>query len=123
MNFETNPYDLALFFFPPAAALASVHLRSRFSLVLAIVFVAFANWGVMFASEAWVDAQWAALMERTASPSSQLIEAYDSDGASKGFLLLFGFPFSLFYTTVSFVVVRFLLGIWRRLTHALNFPR
>jgi hypothetical protein len=118
MNFGTNPYDIAFIAWAPAMALMSLGIKRRRFVLLALAVAALAGWGLGFASENWVDNQWAALMERTQSPSPQLIEQFNSDGASKAAVLFLGFPISLIYASIWFVLARTGRYFTRKWAHA-----
>jgi hypothetical protein len=118
MNFGTNPYDVAFLALAPVIAVVSLRLTRRMHIAVAVIITALLCWGLGFASEAWVDAQWVALLDRTTNPSPQLMNQFNSDGASKAALVLFGFPIALAYTVVSFGVVRGVRYLLRREIHA-----
>ena len=118
MNFGTNPYDIAFLAFAPALAFFSLRCRRRSEILLALAVAAVVGWGLGFAGQAWIDAQWDALLERTPNPSTELIEQINSDSASKATLLIFGLPISLAYSAVWFTVIRGVRRAIKRLIHA-----
>ncbi len=105
MKFGINPYDVAFFLSAPVVALLSLRLERRWFIFGALGVAALIGWALEFGSDNWVDAQWTALMERTPNPSKDLIQQYDSDGASKAATLLFGLPLAAVYSAIWFGVL------------------
>ena len=89
----------------PVVALLSLRFERRSLILAALVAAALTGWALGFAVDSWIDAQWTALMERTPNPSKELLEQYDSDGASKAATLLFGLQISAAYAGVWFAVI------------------
>jgi hypothetical protein len=103
MNFGTDPYDVAYLLAAPTAALLSLGLERRWLVFLAAA--AMVGWVLEFGAENWVDAQWMTLIERTPDPSRELIQQFNSDGASKAETLLFGLPIAAVYAAMWFGVI------------------
>ena len=109
-----NPFDFVFLAVPFIAAFAHRNVNSiRLQLAL-IAGYSFVGWLILFAASWYTDTQWVGWIESLPTPSPQQIELFNSDGASKGVLLLFGLPISFSYTlivwllfhAVSFVVCR-----------------
>lgn len=110
MNFGINPFDIAFVLLAPAIAVVTTRLRKRSHVFLALALASLSGWGLEFGASAWIDAQWASLMDSTPNPSEQLIQQFNVDGADNTALLLFGLPISFAYASICFGVT---LGIWR----------
>lgn len=106
MILGTNPFLLAFAILPLVSA--ALHRKSKKSLVVLLLIVGYsiAGWLLLFAAQYWNDMQWVALMERTPNPSEELIQQFNSDGASKAFTLLFGLPVSVIWCSLCW-------GLWR----------
>jgi hypothetical protein len=118
MNFGTNPYDVAFLILAPALAVISFPLERRWQITLVALLAGSFGWMLLFASESWIDAQWIAMMEGNPNPSAALIEQFNTDGASKGAVLLFGFPVSLVYAFLCVLLVHGLRRLIGRIVHA-----
>jgi hypothetical protein len=119
MDFGTNPYDVAFLGLAPVLALASLPLKRRPAIFAVLTITALVGWGLAFASEAWVNRQWMALLERTPDPSLELIQQFDADGASKSGLVLFGLPYSFAYSAAWLGLVRGSRRLLHRKSHRL----
>jgi hypothetical protein len=117
MDFGTNPYDVAFLGLAPALALASLPLKRRPVVFAVMTITALVGWGLAFASAAWVDRQWIALLERTPDPSLELVEQFNADGASKSALVLFGLPYSFAYSAAWLGLVRGAQRLLQRRPH------
>jgi hypothetical protein len=105
MNIVASPYDIACLALAPLAAIAALWLKRPWQVLALLFVVAFAGYGLMFAADRWIDQRRAAAMDQIANPTPQQIDQFNTDGASKGALALFGFPLSLGYAGFSFIVV------------------
>lgn len=117
MNFGTNPCDVAFLALAPLAALISLRFKRRSYVVLALIVVALGGWGLDFASEAWLDAAWFSLMEGTPNPPLKLIEQFNTDAAGKAGVFLLGFPISLVYAAIWFMVVYGIRRVFKMKIH------
>lgn len=118
MNFGINPFDIAFFLLAPTIATVATRIQKRSHVFIALALASFCGWGLAFGASAWIDAQWTSLLERTPNPSEQLIQQFNTDGADKGALLLFGLPISFAYASTWFGVVLGVCRIFRRRSHA-----
>ena len=118
MNVIVNPYDLAAVALAPAVAVASLRLRDRWYLTLALVATALIGWGLMISSASWADAQAAARFDAIQNPTPQQLDTFDADGASRASLIIFGLPVSLIYASIWFALVRIARRFAKRVFHA-----
>jgi hypothetical protein len=111
-----NPYDLGFLALAPISALVSLGLKRRRLVVVTIAAVAMAGWALVLASQTWEDARETARFETMSAPTAADVARYNSDSGLKISTLFFGFPLSLAYTTLCFILVRSgqrLLHRWR----------
>ena len=104
MHFTT--FDVAILAIAPVAAFLSLRLKRVVVWAALGLIAALFGWAVMFASNRWSDHIAAIQFDQLVNPSSADINRYDSDAASKTVTLLFGFPLSLSYVVLWFVLVR-----------------
>ena len=101
-----NPFDFVFLVVPFIAVLAHRNVKSIGLQAALIAGYSFVGWLVLFAASWYTDTQWVSWIESLPTPSPQQIELFNSDGASKGVLLLFGLPISFGYVLVVWMLSR-----------------
>ena len=114
MNFGINPYEVVFVLLSPIAVVF-LWRQQNLKILGAVAFgCALVSWLLLFAADAWLDQQWFSLIEKTPNPSEQLIREFNSDGASKTATLILGFPLSLGYFLLCFLVARSAKWFWKK---------
>lgn len=102
-------FNVPLFAFwtlPFISAVVHRKVGKRWTIFLLLIAYATLGWLLLFGALAWNDAQWSALLDRTPNPSEELMEQFNSDGASRAFTLLFGWPTSFLYVSSGWGISR-----------------
>lgn len=118
MNFGINPYEVGFALLSPVVAVFLWRQKNINILVTVTLGCVLASWLLLFSADTWLDQQWLSLMEKTQNPSEELIREFNSDGASKAATLILGFPFSLVYFLLCFLVIRFAKWFWGKIHNA-----
>lgn len=101
-----NPYEIAFAVFSPMVAIALCRKVSKTTIFIASIICVAGGWLLLLAASDWYDARLAEAFDTINNPSSNVIEKYNTDGASKAATLVFALPISLAYFVLCFSVAR-----------------
>ena len=118
MDVQASALDMAVLILPPAAAMCSLWLKRRWQITLVLAIVAVMCWRLLLWSMAIDDAAIAEAFNRIPNPTAAEIDAFNTDGASKGFAFLFGVPIFLLYGAACFLIAKGAQYLFRRYIHA-----
>ena len=97
-----NPFDWMFPLIQLVTGVLAYPKRRSLQLLLLVMSAALLGWWCLLHAEFWIDARLIQQYESLPQPLTQLqIEAYNTDAASKAFMVLFGFPISMFASLLS----------------------
>lgn len=107
-----NQYELIFLILPMLVALRlSQKISPKERFVCALICVAVC-WWLLFASDAWYSARASEVFDRIPNPSPEMIQEFNTDGASQLATLVFGLPLSLAYLGLCVLVAQAVRWLW-----------
>jgi hypothetical protein len=112
-----NPFYFVFFAIPFVAAIAHRKAKGIWHQAALVAGYSVVGWLVLFSASWYADRMMASWFERLATPTTEQVDLFNRDGASKSVLLLFGLPISFVYVCGVWLLCRIGTFVARRLNN------